>query len=65
MVTNLGAALQDGRSQCRTDGEREQAEAKSAALEAKLACKDAIIADISAEHLKSRETLGVDSTGNG
>jgi transposase-like protein len=60
MMANLGAALQDGRSQGRTDGELEKAEAKIAALEAKLARKDAIIADISEEHLKLKKTLGVD-----
>lgn len=60
MMSNLGAALQDGRSQNRPDGELEKAEARIAALEAKLARKDAIIADISEEHLKLKKTLGVD-----
>lgn len=60
MMGNLEAALQDGRSQGRADAEAEKARATIAALEAKLARKDAIIADISEEHLKLKETLGLD-----
>lgn len=60
VMDNLQGALQDGRSQRRGDGELEKSQAKVVALEAKLARKDAIIADISEEHLKRKETLGVD-----
>lgn len=60
MMGNLEAALQDGRSQARGDGELEKAQARIEALESKLARKDAIIADISEEHLKLKKTLGLD-----
>lgn len=55
---HLGAALQDGRT---TRGQRQTAAADRArtdALEAKLARKDAIIAFIAAEHLALKKSLG-------
>lgn len=54
----LSAALQDGRTR---RGETQAAaadRARVAALEAKLAKKDAIIADIAAEHLALKKKLG-------
>jgi transposase-like protein len=60
MMGNLEAALQDGRSQSRGDGELQKAQEKIQALESKLARKDAVIALISEEHLKLKKTLGLD-----
>ncbi len=59
-MANLQAALQDGRGQNRAGSELEKAQARVAALEAKLGRKDAIIAEISEEHLKLKKTLGED-----
>lgn len=58
MTANLSAALQDGRSTSRSDGELQMAQARIVALEAKLARKDAIIADISEEHLQLKNAWG-------
>lgn len=60
MMGNPEAALQDGRSQRRSDAALERAQARIEALESELARKDAIIADISEEHLKISRTLGPD-----
>ena len=57
-LEHLSAALQDGRT---TRGQQQSAaaeRARLAALEAKLAKKDAIIADIAAEHLALKKKLG-------
>lgn len=57
-LANLGAALQDGRDRRRQDhaaaGERD----RIAALEAKLARKDAVIAEVSEEYLALKKNFG-------
>lgn len=57
---NLDGALQDGRGHKRGSSELAKASARIEALEAKLARKDAVIAEISEEHLKLKKTLGED-----
>jgi transposase-like protein len=53
----LSAALQDGRTK-RGETQAATDRARVAALEAKLARKDEIIADIAAEHLALKKKLG-------
>jgi len=57
-LENLGAALQDGRTGRGQDQALAVERARVAALEAKLAKKDAVIAEISEEHLALKKKLG-------
>ncbi|MCC6928751.1 MAG: transposase [Gemmatimonadaceae bacterium] len=55
---HLGAALQDGRSQRGAAQAGAAERARVAALEAKLAKKDAVIAEVSEEYLALKKKLG-------
>lgn len=57
-LENLGAAFQDGRTRRREDHAVTAERARVAVLEATLARKDAIIAEISEEHLALKKKLG-------
>jgi transposase len=57
-LDNLGAALQDGRSARGDDRVAATHRARIAALEAKLATKDAVIAEVSEEYLALKKKLG-------
>lgn len=57
-LENLGAAFKDGRAGRGASKAVERDRARVAALEAKLAKKDAVIAEISEEHLALKKKLG-------
>lgn len=57
-LENLGAALGAGRDGRRGDGERSGLEKRMADLEAKLARKDRVIAEISEEYVQLKKELG-------
>jgi len=58
VMENLGAALESGRGRNRADGARRELEEKISALESKLARKDNVIAEISAEYVQLKKELG-------
>jgi len=55
---NLGAAFQDGRGGRAVSKAAERERARIAALEAKVAKKDAVIAEVSEEYLALKKKLG-------
>jgi transposase-like protein len=55
---NLGAAFQDGRTRRGEDKTAQREQQRIAALEAKLAKKDAVIAEVSEEYLALKKKLG-------
>lgn len=57
-LEHLSAALEDGRARRGKDRGETAAQARVAALEARLAKKDAIIAEVSEEYLALKKKLG-------
>ncbi len=57
-LENLGAALQDGRTRRAETTTAQRDQERIAALEAKLARKDAVIAEVSEEYLALKKKLG-------